>query len=360
MAGRAGRRASAGDAGDLPQPVENHLRPRWGGRRLDSLEVDDGARLVRELRAQGLSEWTISGVLKAAAACSSSPGAGARGTARTRSRCWRAGERPKVSADARAAHLRGRRAGADARRGREPWRTLFRLAGVVGGRESELLGLWWENLDLRDLDAATMRFTHQVDRQGVRVPLKTEEARRRCRSRARRRRCCSSTRRGRCTPGREGVRVRDAQPGSRSASATCCRALYRRRRRLATAEGLPTFAELFEHDERGHLVVDERGEFVLRECRASELPPLPDFHALRHSAAMDCDDAEEARDLLRHKNSNVTRAIYRGALRRSRRESLRARMEARMEAADRNEAQEATSRVEAEVVELRGIGGVPQ
>jgi len=26
---------------------------------------------------------------------------------------------------------------------------------------------------------------------------------------------------------------------------------------------------------------------------------------------MDCDDAEEARDLLRHKNSNVTRAIYR-------------------------------------------------
>jgi hypothetical protein len=27
---------------------------------------------------------------------------------------------------------------------------------------------------------------------------------------------------------------------------------------------------------------------------------------------MDCEDAEEARDLLRHKNSNVTRAIYRG------------------------------------------------
>jgi hypothetical protein len=26
---------------------------------------------------------------------------------------------------------------------------------------------------------------------------------------------------------------------------------------------------------------------------------------------MDCDDAEEARDQLRHKNSNVTRAIYR-------------------------------------------------
>jgi hypothetical protein len=25
---------------------------------------------------------------------------------------------------------------------------------------------------------------------------------------------------------------------------------------------------------------------------------LPDFHAIRHAAAMDCEDAEEARDLL--------------------------------------------------------------
>jgi hypothetical protein len=46
---------------------------------------------------------------------------------------------------------------------------------------------------------------------------------------------------------------------------------------------------------------------------------------------MDCDDAEEARDLLRHKNSNVTRAIYRAHFGDRRRELLRARMEARME-----------------------------
>jgi hypothetical protein len=41
------------------------------------------------------------------------------------------------------------------------------------------------------------------------------------------------------------------------------------------------------------------------------MPPLPDFDALRHGAPMDCEDADEARDLLRHGNSNVTRAIYR-------------------------------------------------
>ena len=58
----------------------------------------------------------------------------------------------------------------------EPWRTLFRLASVVGGRESELLGLWWEDVELVDLDRATIRFGFQVGRDGKRVALKTEES----------------------------------------------------------------------------------------------------------------------------------------------------------------------------------------
>ncbi|HEY6692251.1 MAG TPA: hypothetical protein VI006_05330 [Solirubrobacteraceae bacterium] len=49
---------------------------------------------------------------------------------------------------------------------------------------------------------------------------------------------------------------------------------------------------------------------------------------------MDCEDAEKARDLLRHKNSNVTRAIYRGHFTDKRRELLRARLEARHGSAD--------------------------
>jgi len=57
---------------------------------------------------------------------------------------------------------------------------------------------------------------------------------------------------------------------------------------------------------------------------------------MRHGAATDCDDAEEARDLLRHKNSNVTRAVYRPHFGDLRREALRARMKARMEAAGRS------------------------
>jgi integrase len=66
----------------------------------------------------------------------------------------------------------------------EPWRTFFLLAAVVGGRVSERLGLRWFDRDLGDLDHATVRFTHQVDRQGRRVELKTEEARPPCPFRA--------------------------------------------------------------------------------------------------------------------------------------------------------------------------------
>jgi integrase len=77
-------------------------------------------------------------------------------------------------------------------------------------------------------------------------------------------------------------------------------------------------------------VVGADGDFVAAKVKRRELR-LPNFHSLRHAAAMDCDDAEDARDLLRHKNSNVTRAIYRAHLDDRRRELLRTRMETRME-----------------------------
>ena len=117
------------------------------------------------------------------------------------------------------------------------------------------------------------------------------------------------------------------------------RALYRAQERARTLDGQPTFPELFQTDRRGLLVFDADGDYVPREVKRRELR-LPDFHALRHGAAMDCDDAEEARDLLRHKNSNVTRAIYRAHFGDRRREQLRSRMERRMERSADTEAQD--------------------
>jgi site-specific recombinase XerD len=45
--------------------VEQHLRRRYGNRRLDSITADDLAALVRDLRQQGKSEATIAAVLGA-------------------------------------------------------------------------------------------------------------------------------------------------------------------------------------------------------------------------------------------------------------------------------------------------------
>lgn len=313
--------------------VRLHLRPRWGNRRMDAIDVADAAKLVRELRAQGLAEWTISGILRVAG----------RVFKFARRHCGWHGESPisllENGERARVADTPEPRAYEPDELEQtiaaavEPWRTLFRLAGVVGGRESELLGLWWEDLELGDLERATLRFGFQVDRKGVRVPLKTEESKATLplpRSTAlmllehRARTAAPTGRRSFVFASRTGMPL-----GQRNV----LRALYAAQQRARRPDGTPTFPELFEHDERGHLVVDQRGRLVPRNVKRRELD-LPDFHALRHTAAMACEDLEEARDLLRHKNSTVTAQVYRAHFGDRRREQLRARMEARMEALD--------------------------
>jgi integrase len=334
--------------------VVNHLAPRWGNRRMDAINVTDAARLVRELRADGLSEWTIVGILKAAG----------RVFKFGRRHChWRgenplelleAGERPKPGETPERRIYEGDELAQTLAASTEPWTTLFRLAGVVGARESEMLGLWWENLGLADVDAATIRFTHQVDRRGNRVPLKTEESKATLplpRSTA----LMLMDHKAR-TPAPTGPRsfVFGTRTGQPLGQRNVLRALYRAQAKARDEHGRPTFPELFDHDVRGELVVDD-GSYVLRAVARRELPPLPDFHALRHTAAMDCLDAEEARDLLRHRNSNVTRAIYRAHFDDRRREQLRARMETRMETFERQNPQNRPFGRSAEIVDLQEV-----
>ena len=330
--------------------VNGHLKPRWGSRRMDALDVTDAARLVREMRAEGLAEWTISGVLKAANRVFKFAQRHCAWHGVSPISLLQGGDWPKVAGTPerriyQADELAETIAAAD-----EPWRTLLRLAGVVGPRESELLGLWWSDLDLADVDGATIRFTHQVDRQGRRVELKTDESKAMLPlPRATARMLFEHKARSLHTGARAFVfATRSGRPlGQRNV----LRALYRAQERARRDDGQPTFPELFEHDEHGHVVVDTRGRYVLRRVPRRQLPALPDFHALRHTAAMDCEDAEEARDLLRHKNSNVTRAIYRAQFSDVRRQALRARMEA----ADRSSAQPPNPPADADVLDLRAV-----
>lgn len=309
--------------------VRVHLEPRWGRRRMDAIGVSDAAQLVRELRAAGLAESTIQGVLVAAGRAFKFARRHMGSNAESPIALLENGERPRLSDTPERRIYEPDELAQTLAAAWEPWTTLFRLANVEAGRESELLGLWWENLYLSDLDTAAISFTHQVDRGGVRVELKTEESKAVLplpRSAAvmmleHKARTAAPT-----GPHSFVFATRTGRPlGQRNV----LRALYTAQERARKPDGTPTFPELFEHDDRGQLVVDEHGEYVPNGIARRDLPPLPDFHALRHTAAMDCDDAEEARDLLRHKNSNVTRTVYRAHFSDRRRELLRARMEAR-------------------------------
>lgn len=57
----------------------------------------------------------------------------------------------------------------------ERYRLIYELAAETGGRLAETLGLAWGEVDL---DEQTVTFTHQLDRHGQRVPLKTKRSRR--------------------------------------------------------------------------------------------------------------------------------------------------------------------------------------
>jgi integrase len=334
--------------------IDLHLRPRWGRRRLDDITVDDAARLVRELRAEGKAESTIAAVL----------GPANRVFKFARRRChWHGenpigllenSERPRLSEKAEPRiyepdeliQLLAATTG--------QWTTLFRLASVIGARESELLGLCWEDLELRELDAATVRITHQATRAGARVELKTDESRAvlplpRSTALLLLEHEAASTHTG---PRAFVFASRTGRPlGQRNV----LRALYRAQEQARTPLGRPTFPELFEHDAHGELGVDANGEFIPQRVPRRKLR-LPHFHSLRHTAAMDCGDAEEAADLLRHKNSTVTRQVYRSHFNDQRRQRLRDRMEARMAETERSMRPPTAAASEADAVPLRAAG----
>jgi integrase len=337
--------------------AETHLLPRWHVRRLDTIDRGEVARLVREMRAAGYAEWTIESAVRVAGYVFRFAGEECGWHGMNPLALLTSSQRPKIAetperriyTDHELEQVLG---AAD-----EPWLTLFRLADMIAGRESELLGLWWEDLGLGDLERATIRFGFQVDRSGNRVPLKTDE------SKAvlplpRAAAVMLLEHRARSLHTGPRAYVFATKSGRPLGQRNVLRALYRAQERARKPDGTPTFEELFEHDEHGHLVLDERGECVLRNVKRRELD-LPHFHALRHGAAMACEDLEEARDLLRHKNSTVTAIVYRAHFSDRRREQLRGRLEARhgsfMEATDRRNPQPTATRATAEVVDLQRI-----
>lgn len=328
--------------------VRVHLAPRWGARRLDSITVDDAARLVRELRAEGKAEWTINGVTKAANRVFKFAARRLSWAGQNPLSLLENGERARVSAATPRRIFEGEELARTLAAARDPWRTLFALAAVTGGRLSELLALRWEDLDLADPEAAGVRIAWQVDLRGERTKLKTEESRRTVelpRSLA-----AMLLRHRAASPfSTEGASVFCSRTGRALGQRNVTRALRAAMRNAVDAEGRPCFPILHEEGRRV-----ERGE-------------LPNFHAFRHTAASqairDGESAEEVSWMLGHRNSTVTRAVYLHQIRDAERVAeRRGRMEARygsaLEALDGDRGERRPPVEGAEVVEIGSVGGV--
>lgn len=273
--------------------IDNHLRPRWGRHRLDAITVDDAANLVRDLRAGGLADNSIVGIIQVANRVFKYA---------LRRLDWRGtnpislmerSERPTASGAKRRIY-QGDELAQTLAAASGQWRLLFTLAAVTGARLSELLGLTWTDLDVEDPTDAGIAFTHQIDRRGQRAPLKTDSsegivviphalalmlARHRIRSAYR-------------GPYNFVFATRTGRPLSQR---NVCRALKAAQARARTRDGDPTFPVLH------HEAPVPRGA-------------VPSFHSFRHTAASHAlaagDTAEEVSWMLRHKTPAVTRAIY--------------------------------------------------
>jgi integrase len=327
--------------------IETHLRPRWGRRRLDTITVEDVAGLVRELRKEGKAEWTIAGVVKAANRTFKFAKRRMNWHGQNPVLELEKSERPKVSAAARRPIFVGNQLAQTLAASREPYKTLFAVGSVTGARLSECLGLVWSDVSLDDLDVAEVRFEYQVDRQGRRQPLKTDESRR----------TVEIPRRLAVMLVAHKLKSDNTSPSTfvfatRSGTAIQQRnvgtALRSAQEQATDDRGRPVFPILHERDEQGHRLAIPRGA-------------VPSFHGFRHTAASEAiaagESAEEVSWQLGHKSSLVTRAVYvqevKSAERTARR---RARMEARygpvLEAAD-GSGGHSLDRSTAEVLDLR-------
>jgi integrase len=154
-------------------------------------------------------------------------------------------------------------------------RLIFRLAAETGCRLAEVLGLAWEDIDVK---GQAITFTYQLDRHGKRVPLKTARSR----------------------------RVLEVTPGL---------AGELRKHKLASEDTSPRALVFVRSSGRGHDHRNVGGRVLARAVgRAKLAAPAPTFHDLRHTHASaliaDGWDVESVAARLGHSDVATTQRIY--------------------------------------------------
>ncbi len=153
--------------------LETHIYPPLGHRRLTDVTVDDVASLIGDLQRKGKAGWTIRGVLVALGrVLSSAERKGLIGSNPVRKLERR--ERPTVKRtqfpELDKAAIGNLIASVPTR-----YRTLVAVSVITGIRQSEALGLQWQDINIK---SGTIAVRRQLDRKRTLVPLKTEAARR--------------------------------------------------------------------------------------------------------------------------------------------------------------------------------------
>lgn len=293
--------------------IAQHLVPAFGNHRLDSISPDDLANLVRELRARGLSKSTIviavgvsNRVFRYAARRLGWSGSNPVSL-------MLSSERPKPSQGKRRRIFEGRELEQTVAAASEPYHTLFTLAALTGARLSELPALTWADVRLDDVNDAEVEFGWQTDRHGNRQPTKTDGSARtipiptELAVMVARHRLASSF-------SLSSDYVFCTRTGRPLGQRNVTRALRRAQRCATDEDGNPTFPALHERDENGRPMAVAHGT-------------LPSMHSFRHTVASRAllagESVDEIAFLLRHRDANVTRAVYVRELADTRRRTMR-------------------------------------
>lgn len=262
-----------------------HLRDHFGRQRMTHITPADVAKYIASKQAEGLKGWTIKSHMTALSSvftyASRHLGVIAQNPVALLDRVERPSsddEKPKriMNADELKNLL-------DAVDGR--YRLIFDTAAETGCRLGEALGLAWENVSLEN---QTIEFTHQLDRKGKRVPLKTKRSR----------------------------RVLEVTPGLIGKL---------REHKIGTAYSAPHQLVFATRTGSGHDHRNIGGRTLARAVKRTDLGPVedrdgtvvqpsPTFHALRHAHASALIaqgwDIEEVSARLGHASIGTTQRIY--------------------------------------------------
>jgi integrase len=293
--------------------VEQHLRPRFGGRKLDGVTADDLAALVRGMREKGKSEATIAVVLGVSGRIYkfASRRLGWIGTNPVS--LMLPSERPKLSLAKRRPIFTPEQIEQTIAASHEPFRTMFTVAALTGARMSELCGRTWADAHLEHVDDAELTFGWQVDRRGNRRPTKTDGSARTVpipRELAvllERHKVASSNT-------RPDAFVFATRSGRAVGQRNVQRALRKAQEQARDEHGQPAFPIVHEVDAEGRPM----------PVRAGSLPSMHSFrHTVASRALLAGESVDEVAFFLGHRDATVTRTVYVREIADARRRAMR-------------------------------------